>query len=478
MFLIQLSISMNQWSIQRKRIIFSIVVLTLVVLIGLPLFFLFYRAPTCFDGKQNGNETGLDCGGSCQLLCTAQSLPLILKGDPRVLKIADNTFEIVALIENPNASGEVYRAGYIFKLYSASSTIPLKVVEGETYIPRGVAFAIFEGPFILEAGVVPTRVILEWKKESLVWQRNTKETPELVVKDASLLRLSREDTRPRLDASVGNISLENVSNIDLVAVISDETNNIFAASKTFIDTLPAGGSASIVFTWPKPFKIEEDICGYPVDVALVIDRSGSMKYLGINPPQPLTDVKSTARYFVDQLGGNTLYSLISFATEATKPVDVALGADSETIKRGINNISIATTIVQNTNIGDGILVAREELNSTRHRKDADKALVLLTDGVPTVPLKAGVGKYPETYALESARIARQDDISIYTIGLGKDVNMNFLRILATTTAEAYFAPSTEELNSIYNQIATKICKKSLAKINIYVRILPDRSFLR
>ncbi|MDZ4205704.1 MAG: vWA domain-containing protein [Patescibacteria group bacterium] len=469
---------MNQWSIQRKRIIFSIVVLTLIILIGVPIFFLFYRAPTCFDGKQNGDETGVDCGGSCQLLCTAQSLPLILKGDPRVLKIADNTFEIVALIENPNASGEVYRAGYVFKLYGASSTIPLKVVEGETYIPRGVAFAIFEEPFILEAGVVPTRVILEWKKESLVWQRNTREMPELVVKDSSLLRLSREDTRPRLDASVENLSLENVSNIDLVAVISDETNNIFAASKTFIDTLPAGGGASIVFTWPEPFKIKEYICSYPVDVALVMDRSGSMTFLGTNPPQPLTNVKSAARYFTDQLEGNTLYSLISFANEATKPVDATLDVGLETIQRAINNISIATTSLQNTNIGAGILAAREELNSARHRKNASKALVLLTDGVSNLPVKVGVGNYPEIYALESAGLARQDSISIYTIGLGKDVNMNFLRILATTTAEAYFAPSTEELNSIYNQIATKICKKSLAKINIYVRILPDGSFLR
>lgn len=467
---------MNQWSRNRKRIILALIIFVLVVFIATPLLLLFYRAPTCNDLKQNGDETGVDCGGSCQLLCTALSLPLILKGDPRVLRVANNTFEVVALVENPNTSGEIYRAGYTFKLYDALSTIPVRVIEGETYVPKGITLAIFEGPFTLEKGVVPTRAILEWKEESIIWRKNILQIPELRVKD---LRFSRIDTNPRLDVSVENLSLENVSNIDLVAVTSNETGNIFAASKTFVDTIPAGHSASAVFIWPEPFEIEkEDICGYPVDVALVVDRSGSMDDLGTNPPQPLTDVKNTALYFVNQLGKNDRYVLISFANEASQPVDASLGVNLEIIQQAINDISIATTSAQNTNVGGGILSAREELNSSRHRKGADKAMVLLTDGVPTLPEKVGVGNYPKTYALESAKLARQDGISVYTIGLGKDVDANFLKALATTTAEAYFVPSTRELNNIYKQIATKICKTNLVKTDIYVRIFPDKSFLR
>ena len=241
---------MNQWSIRRKRIIFSIILLALIVLVGLPIFFLFYRTPTCFDGKQGGNETGVDCGGSCQLLCTAESLPLILRGDPRVLKISDNTFEVIALIENPNTNGEIYRAGYTIRLYDALSAIPIKVIEGETHVPKGITFSIFEGPFNLEVGVSPTRATFEWKKDTLVWHRNTMQTPELVVRD---MIISRENLRPRLDANIKNISLESVSNVDLAALISDETGSIFAASKTFIDVLPAGATVPVVFTWPEPF---------------------------------------------------------------------------------------------------------------------------------------------------------------------------------------------------------------------------------
>jgi hypothetical protein len=259
---------MNQWSRRRKRIILALIFFVLIVLIGLPIFFLFYRAPTCFDKKQNGNETEVDCGGSCQLLCTTQSLPLLLKGDPRVLKIKENTFELVAAIENPNANGEIYRAGYTFKLYGNSSAIPLKLVEGETYVPKGSTFAIFEGPFVLEEGAVPNRVTFEWKEESLVWRKGATGTTRLLVKD---LNLSREDIHPRLDASIENLSLEDVSNIELVALISNDTDSIFAASKTFIDRLSVRESIPVVFIWPGPFN--ERALDIKIIIRIFPDRS-------------------------------------------------------------------------------------------------------------------------------------------------------------------------------------------------------------
>jgi len=467
---------MNQWSIQRKRIILAIIFFVLVALIGTPVFFLVYKAPTCLDGKQNGDETGIDCGGSCRLLCTAESLPLIINGDPRVLKVSANTFEVVVSINNTNINGEIYRAGYTFKIYGALSAIPLQVIEGETFVPKSGTFVVLEGPFNLGEGVIPTKAIFEWKEESLVWRKNVRESPKLVVKNQVL---SRESISPRLDANVENLSQENISNIDLVAVISDEAGNIFAASKTFVETLSVGETVPIVFIWPQPFrKTGEDVCDYPADVALVIDRSGSMNDLGAKPPQPLTDVKDTAIYFVNQFGKKNQHSLISFANEASQPIDAVLGFNLETIQSAIDRVSIATEGVQNTNIGAGILSAREELNSIRHRREADKALVLLTDGVATLPERKGTSGYPGIYALEAAKLARKDDISVYTIGLGKNVDIDFLKRLATTTAEAYFAPSTNELNSIYQQIATKICKTGLAKTDIYIRIFPDKSFLR
>src|SRR3989344_4615263 len=244
---------MNSWSRRRKRIILSILIFIVVVLIGVPMFFLFYRAPTCFDARQNGDEAGVDCGGGCQLLCSAESLPLLVKGDARVLTLATSTYQVVALVGNANASAEIYRAGYTLRLYSASSTISVKVVEGFSYVPKGSDFVIFEGPFVLEAGVVPVRATLEWKEETLVWNKNSADALALVAAGPAFSRL---ETSPRLGAVIKNVSLESASNIDLSALVYDADGNIFAASKSFIDLLQPGAESRAIFTWPKAFDRE------------------------------------------------------------------------------------------------------------------------------------------------------------------------------------------------------------------------------
>lgn len=249
-----------------------LVTFALLILVGVPLFFLLYNPPNCLDGRRNGDETGVDCGGSCQLLCTAESLPLIIKGDPRVLEISPNTFSAVALVENPNQNGEVYKARYVMRIYDAITitplVIPLKIIEGETYIPSGTTFAIFEGPFVLGEGVVPTKATLEWKKESLVWERNKGNFGRVQISNS---RLSGEDTSPRLDVVVENVSLESVSNIELTALISNEEGNIFAASKSYISTLSMGGSAPAIFTWPEPFTET----AFDIDIVLRVFPDGS-----------------------------------------------------------------------------------------------------------------------------------------------------------------------------------------------------------
>lgn len=242
---------MNDWSRTRKRIILIIVFSFLAILVGGPFFLLVYEKPICSDGKRNGDETGVDCGGSCQRLCTPEALPLILKGDPRILTIAPNTFEIVGLVENPNPDAEIYRAEYTVKLYDSMSAIPVKTIDGFTFIPKGRTIALFEGPFTLPVEISPTRATLEWKEASLDFRKTNATEPELEIVELSLTNAS---SSPRLNAKVENLSLGSVSNIDFVALVSDAGGNIFASSKTYIDTLESGETADIFFTWPRPFS--------------------------------------------------------------------------------------------------------------------------------------------------------------------------------------------------------------------------------
>ena len=240
---------MNSWSLRRKRIIFLITLLCLVVLVGVPLFFFLHKAPTCSDTIMNGDESGVDCGGSCQLLCRAGTLPLLSRGDPRLIEVATSTFETVIVVQNPNISASVSRAGFIFKIFSATSSLPIKTIEGETFIPRGSTVALFEGPYVIE-GVRPVRSTFEWKQDTLIWKRDQSAAPDLSIRSGIL---TNAGTEPRLDGSVKNNSLENISNVELVALITDLNANIIGASKTFVESLPPGVENNLIFTWPRPF---------------------------------------------------------------------------------------------------------------------------------------------------------------------------------------------------------------------------------
>lgn len=244
---------MNDWSRRRKRIILTIVLVAVIVLVGVPFFLLFYEKPSCSDGIKSGDETGLDCGGSCQKLCSAESLPLILKGDPRVLMVTPDVYEVVAIVENPNQNAEIYKAEYELRVYGEESSIPLKIIQGTTFVPKGTTFAIFEGPFNLQVGLKPNRATLEWKLNPLSWQKNETLEPEITIVD---IELTQSSSTPRLDAVVENRSLNPVANLDFVALISDREGNLFASSKTFIDRLESNQSAPIVFIWPRPFDRE------------------------------------------------------------------------------------------------------------------------------------------------------------------------------------------------------------------------------
>jgi hypothetical protein len=240
---------MNSWSTNRKRLILFLVIIVLGVLIGGPVYFFFHKEPTCFDQKQNADETGVDCGGSCTLVCTTETLPLIMKGDPRVIRVATSTYEVIAHIQNPNVSAQVLLAPYTFNLYGANSAVPLKTIQGKTFIPKNTSFVLFEGPFQF-SGEMPTRATFTFDDGALVWEKNLNNVPELRIEDSTLLT---PNTEPRLEAIVTNPTLSAVSNIEFVALVSDESGNIIGSSKTFVDNLNPNESAPLVFVWPASF---------------------------------------------------------------------------------------------------------------------------------------------------------------------------------------------------------------------------------
>ena len=435
-------------------------VLVCAIIASLLFFHFFYRAPSCSDGVQNGDETGVDCGGSCTTLCSNQTLAPITYW-AKAFSVLGDTYNLAAYVENPNSNSSNPQATYSFKVYDANNIL-LAERTGTTFIPKNKKFIIFE-PGLTIQNKIPKRVDFEFT-DFAPWQKDTTIDPTVSITYSALQSTS---TTPRVSGTVTNISLQNIDKgLELSVLVLDSNQNAIAVSRTFVDPLPKKTSQDFVFTWPKPFSLGVEACASPVDVALALDRSGSMRSESANPPEPFNTVKQTAGDFVNTLQTGDNVAVISFGNTST--VESPFSPDLGRAISAINALSLGTTSEQ-TDIGDGLSSALSQLNSgTDNNK---KIIILLTDGVPNEPQMAGNKTYPQTYAQSVAGSFAVSDVLLYTIGLGNAVDTNFLKSLVSSDSYYFFAPTKADLAGIYNKISSSLCVKKPSVVIVLYRIL-------
>ena len=203
-------------------------------------------------------------------------------------------------------------------------------------------------------------------------------------------------------------------------------------------------------------------CLAPVDIMLVIDKSGSMNAQdGANTR--IQNAKSAAITFVNTVNfSKDTVGLASFNQNAT--LNQGLTNNNVTIINAINALAAS----DQTNIGDGIKVGREELVLNG---GATKAMILLSDGAPNaMTLPNGslgfcfVNPTSPTnctiYALNQSNITKNAGIELFTIGVGNNINnftKDLLKQMASTPENFFFAPNSTVLDAISLQIAGEIC---------------------
>lgn len=429
--------------------------LVFLLLIGTGLYYaFFYTAATCFDTVQNGDEQGIDCGGACTRICSFSVMqPKVLWS--RAFRVKDGQYNAVAYIENQNLTAGIQTVHYTFSLYDADGLITER--SGDTPLPPNSTYPIFEGN--INTGTrVPTQTFIKLDNiDTAVWQPATKGREQFVVNGREL---HDTDTKPRLDATIENAAITEAKNVEIVATIFDKNGTALTASRTVVPRFPGKSTQNIVFTWPEPIAKTVRSCEVPTDVVLAIDLSGSMDDDGGNPPQPVTSVLDAAHAFVSRLKQNDQASVVTFASTAS--LKDQLSSNTNVVGSDISNLSIAQKEqTGSTDTGDAIKLAETELLSERHNANARKVVVLLTDGKANAP-----GKDPEQYALDAAQSLRNDGAEIYVVGLGENVNEDFLRKLASNQQHYYFAPSAATVDKIYRTITSAICEDGPAVIDI------------
>mgnify|MGYP003440433941 FL=1 len=470
---------LRKWAFWR-RVQYGSAFLALCALIIVPVYLVYFVVePTCTDGFMNGDERGVDCGGSCFLICAFDIAPPTIVW-AESFKVLDGQYNAVAYIENTNREVGTPELSYIFKLYDDEGLITERA--GVTVLPPDGVYPIFEGRIQTE-GRIPTRTTIEFDTDT-IWR------PGEVGRDQFTLdrrELRDADSLPRLVTQLSNTSLDTARDVEIVAVIFDSQKRPLTASRTFLTEFEGRTSEEVVLTWPHPIAKTVRSCEIPTDIMMLLDRSGSMAADGGSPPEPLESAKQAAAQFVARLKDKDQVGYLSYATEPSSPIEQSLTQNRTLVEEAIQKTILGIDGIQYTNIGDAIKTAAAELTSSRHNENARKVLVLLTDGDVTRPVDPATGKldrsYASTYALNAASEAKAQEISIYTIGLGKvfadetqEVNrdVGLIQNIATDAAYYYTAPSIDDLSRVYQEISTSLCEDGASVIEVIAK--PKTSF--
>lgn len=190
--------------------------------------------------------------------------------------------------------------------------------------------------------------------------------------------------------------------------------------------------------WQVPFHAgdrESDTVIHFLDIMFVIDSSGSMT---TNDPNNYR--KTAAKNFVDGLIPGSRVGVavgdragvVDFDSSAK--LLQSLTDDFDAMKSAIDRIDSSG----GTDIGAGVSLGNRELIQNG-LDDRIKIQILLTDGE---------GSYSQAYTDQAV----QNGITIFTIGLGRNINESLLQVAGRTGGQYFHATSAEDLPIVYDRI--------------------------
>lgn len=211
------------------------------------------------------------------------------------------------------------------------------------------------------------------------------------------------------------------------------TNGSVTASVTHFSTYILLNKVEFDKVWEteiKPVDYEGD-GKTGIDIVFVVDSSGSMT---TNDSSGLR--KTVVKKFVDKLGENDRAAIVEF--DSSSHIYQDFTSDHESLYTAVDRVDS----YGGTSLSAGMSKAVNLFtNDDYSRTDGYKYIVFLTDGD---------GDYSTTYTTKAV----DNNIIVYTIGLGKGVYENVLKKIAETTGgKYYFASTAMALPDIYEEIS-------------------------
>lgn len=246
-----------EWSTRRK-ILYALAIT--IVMVAVAIFTLrdtLFPLPSCVDGKQNGYESGIDCGGVCALRCTDEITPLSVLW-AKAIRSSKGVYDIVAMVNNANIDNASMEIGFTAAVYGKDGRF-MATFFGSTTAPLAGRFPIIIQNIPLDRE--PGNVIATLSDGPHFSVKENPSSPTVKI----LGHRYEQDSISRVYAVVSNAKHLDINNLPVRVVLFDEKNNAFAVAQTVIPSLQKEETKEIVFTWNEVlFTVPSRIEVYPI----------------------------------------------------------------------------------------------------------------------------------------------------------------------------------------------------------------------
>ncbi len=196
-------------------------------------------------------------------------------------------------------------------------------------------------------------------------------------------------------------------------------------------------NAVYVYLELNALKAAKDINKVPLNISLVLDRSGSMA-----AEKKLDYAKKAAEFVVDNLSASDHFSLVVYDDEVKTLSASSKVTNKQPIKNRIKLIEPGNT----TNLSGGMLQGYNEVKTTFAGKAVNRVL-LLSDGLAN----EGITDAKELQKIVQGK-STENGISLSTFGVGADFNEDMMTNLAEYgSGNYYFIDNADKIPEIFAQ---------------------------
>ncbi len=202
------------------------------------------------------------------------------------------------------------------------------------------------------------------------------------------------------------------------------------------------------------FKLENKDKRAPVNVAIVLDKSGSMQ------GEKIAKAKDAAIAAIERLEPRDIVSVVAYDSTVRVIVPATKMTEKKSVIQQIHRIEAGGSTALFAGVSKGAEELRKFLNNDRVNR-----VILLSDGL------ANVGPQSPSELGELGASLRKEGISVSTMGLGLDYNEDLMTRLARNSGGNHvFIEQADELVKIFNYEFDDVLSVVAQEVAIQIRV--------